>query len=135
MTTRAAEVRCPMRECRQRVDLAALTPDAAPCLHYVAAWGGGRGDRATVVLQALAGNREFQIRNLRPTEVNPARVVAVRDALDLAAERFAHVVEAGDGAGALFADQHERNRVAFEFAQAILGPDPAVPVARGGEAL
>ena len=135
MNAPGVEVRCPMRECRRRVDLTALAPGAAPCLHFVAAWGGSQGDRAAAVLRALAGNREFQVRNLRPAEVNPARVAAVRDALDHAVEQSAHVVEAGEGMGALFADQHERNRVAFEFAQAILGPDPAVPVARGGETL
>lgn len=134
------DVRCPMRECRKRVDLDTLPAapahaDPPPCLHYIAAWGGYRGDRATAVLWALNGNREFQIRNLRAAEVDPARIEAVRDALDLACGRFAHEVEAADGAGALFGDQHERNRVAFEFAQAILGVDPAVPTARGGEAI
>lgn len=140
MTASRSEVRCPMRECRKRVDLDTLPaaharPDPAPCLHYIAAWGGSRGDRATAVLWALDGNREFQIRNLRAAEVAPARVDAVRDALDLAAARFAHEVEASDGTGALFGDQHERNRVAFDFAQAILGSDPQAPGGRGGEAL
>ncbi len=134
------EVRCPMRECRKRIDLDTLPvppvqPDASPCLHFIAAWGGYRGDRATSVLWALNGNREFQIRNLRAADVQRARIEAVRDALDLAAARFAHEVEGSGSAGALFGDQHERNRVAFDFAQAILGVDPAVPTVRGGEAI
>ncbi len=134
------EVRCPMRECRKRVDLDTLPAapaqaDVLPCLHYIAAWGGYRGDRATAVLWALNGNREFQIRNLRAGDVERARIDAVREALDLAATRFAHVAEGSGDSGALFGDQHERNRVAFDFAQAILGADPAVPVARGGEAI
>lgn len=129
-----------MRECRKRIDLDTLPAapehaDPPPCLHYIAAWGGYRGDRATAVLWALNGNREFQIRNLRAAEVDPVRVEAVRAALDLASGRFAHAVEATDGTGALFGDQHERNRVAFEFAQAILGGDPAVPTVRGGETI
>ncbi len=136
----AIEVRCPMRECRKRIDLDAVPappaqPERPPCLHFITAWGGSRGDRATAVLWALNGNREFQIRNLRAADVEPRRVDAVRPALDLAAARFAHEVDAGDGAGALFGDQHERNRVAFDFAQAILGPDPSVPTTRGGEAI
>ena len=140
MTAPSNEVRCPMRECRKRIDLDTLPAapaqaDPAPCLHYIAAWGGYRGDRATAVLWALNGNREFQIRNLRAADVERARVEAVRDALDLAAARFAHEVEGRGDAGALFGDQHERNRVAFDFAQAILDVDPAVPTVRGGEAI
>ena len=135
MTAPAHEVRCPMRECRKRIDLDALPSDSPPCLHFIAAWGGQRGDRATAVLWALNGNREFLIRNLRAADVDRSRIDDVRQALDLAAARFAHEVDAGDGAGALFGDQHERNRVAFDFAQALLGADPAVPVARGGENL
>lgn len=140
MSVPVNEVRCPMRECRRRIDLDTLPaapaqPDTLPCLHYIAAWGGYRGDRATAVLWALNGNREFQIRNLRAADIDRARVEAVRGALDLAAARFAHVVEASGESGALFGDQHERNRVAFDFAQALLGADPAVPVARGGETL
>jgi hypothetical protein len=136
----AVEVRCPMRECRKRIDLETLPSAPAqgerpPCLHFIAAWGGSRGDRATAVLWALDGNREFRIRNLRAAEVERVRIDEVRGALDLAAARFAHEVDAGNGAGALFGDQHERNRVAFDFALAILGADPAVPTVRGGEAL
>ncbi len=134
------EVRCPMRECRKRIDLDTLPvppiqPVPLPCLHFIAAWGGYRGDRAISVLWALNGNREFQIRNLRAAEVERARVDAVRGVLDVAAARFAHEVEGSGDAGALFGDQHERNRVAFDFAQAILGVDPAVPTVRGGEAI
>lgn len=137
MTT---EVRCPMRECRKRIDLdtlpSTLVPGGRPpCLHFIAAWGGSRGDRASAVLWALNGNREYQIRNLRAGDVDRARVNEVRSVLDVAAARFAHEVDAGDGAGALFGDQHERNRVAADFAQAILGAAPAIPVARGSEGL
>ena len=140
MNAPTAEVRCPMRECRKRIDLdtlpaAPVQPDPLPCLHFIAAWGGYRGDRASAVLWALNGNREFQIRNLRAADVLRGRIEAVRDALDLAAARFAHEVEGSGSAGALFGDQHERNRVAFDFAQALLGAAPAVPVARGGEGL
>ena len=137
MTT---EVRCPMRECRKRIDLdtlpaAVMVGERTPCLHFITAWGTSRGDRATAVLWALDGNREFRIRNLRAADVDLARINEVRAALDLAAARFAHEVDAGDGAGALFGDQHERNRIAFDFAHAILGAVSAVPAARGGKAL
>lgn len=126
-----------MRECRRRIDLDTLPvppeqPNPAPCLHFIAGWGGRLGQRAEAVLWGLTGNREFAIRNLRPAEVPPDRIAVVRAALDEASTRFAHPVEHGDGAGALFGDQHERNRVAFEYAVTILGPDPSVPASSGG---
>ena len=37
------------------------------------------------------------------------------------AREFAHEVAGAGNIGALFGDTHERNRVAFEFAQALLG--------------
>ena len=136
-----AIVRCPMIECRRRVDLDAIPvppeqPVEAPCLHYIAAWdhvGGRLGGMAEAVLWGLRGNRELAIRNLRPAEVDPRRIDEVRAILETAARSFAHEVVEGDPAtdgraserqGALFGDVHERNRVAFEFAQHILGPDP-----------
>ncbi|MEX2446172.1 MAG: hypothetical protein WD734_02445 [Dehalococcoidia bacterium] len=82
---------------------------------------------AEAVLWGLRGNRELAIRNLRPPDVERKRIEEVRGDLDRAARQFARVVECGEGdsaGGALFGDVHERNRVAFEFAQAILGPDP-----------
>ncbi|MFA7249666.1 MAG: hypothetical protein WC273_08550 [Dehalococcoidia bacterium] len=127
-------LRCPMVECRRRIDLEAIPvppaqPVEAPCLHYIAAWdapGGRLGEMAEAVLWGLRGNRELAIRNVRPAEVDPRRVDQVRGALEASARRFAHeVTEAGSGA--LFGDVHERNRVAFEFAQHILGPDPIAP--------
>lgn len=135
--TPGGTLRCPMIECRRRVDLAAIPPPPEqpappPCLHYIAAWdhaGGRLGGMVEAVLRGLRGNRELAIRNLRPAEVAPARIIEVRAALEAAARAFAHEVVAGgtgsaDGAAALFDDVHERNRVAFEFAQHILGPDP-----------
>jgi len=127
-------VRCPMIECRRRVDLDAIPvppeqPAEPPCLHYIAAWdhaGGRLGGMAEAVLWGLRGNRELAIRNVRPAEVEPERLAEVRPALEAAARAFAHEVTA-DGTGALFGDVHERNRVAFDFAQHILGPDPMAP--------
>lgn len=124
-------VRCPMIECRKRIDLDAIPvppeqPVEAPCLHYIAAWdhvGGRLGGMAEAVLWGLRGNRELAIRNLRPAEVAPRRIDEVRASLGAAARAFAHEVVEGTH-GVLFGDVHERNRVAFEFAQHILGPDP-----------
>lgn len=132
-------LRCPMIECRRRIDLDAIPmppeqPTEAPCLHYIAAWdtvGGRLGGMAEAVLWGLRGNRELAIRNLRAAEVAPARIAETRAALEAAARAFAH--EVAEGAhGALFGDVHERNRVAFEFAQHILGPDPMTPPTPGG---
>lgn len=122
-----SEVRCPMRECRRRIDLDALPPlpqrpEPPPCLHFIAAWGAGRGSFAQEVLWGLEGNRELVIRNLRPAEV-PAGVLDAHTAALLAsAQRFARVVDDT----ALFGDPHERDAVSREWAQLILGPDPMV---------
>jgi len=130
-------VRCPMIECRRRVDLDGVPArpeqpapnsraEGAPCLHYIAAWdgpGGRLGEMAEAVLWGLRGNRELTIRNLRPPEVEAGRIEAARAGLEEAARRFAHVVDGGE-ASALFGDVHERNRVAFEYARLILGSDP-----------
>jgi hypothetical protein len=47
-------VRCPMRECRRSIDIDALPaaparPERPPCLHFIAAWGAGRGAMARSV--------------------------------------------------------------------------------------
>ncbi len=122
-----SEVRCPMRECRRRIDLDALPalpqrPAPAPCLHYIAAWGPGRGSFAQEVLWGLEGNRELVIRNLRPAEVPAAVLNAQAEALLAGARQFAHVVDDT----ALFGDPHERDAVSRVWAQLILGPDPMV---------
>lgn len=129
-------VRCPMRECRRSIDLDTLPamparPEPSPCLHFVAAWGGGRGQLVEEVLAGLAGNRELVIRNLRPAEIRPAIIEAERPGLEAVARQFAHEVTTGpDGApiagGALFGDPHERDAVCRTMAQLILGPDPMV---------
>jgi len=122
-----------MRECRKRVDLDAIPPPPdrvapPPCLHYIAAWGAGRGAMAEAVLWGLEGNRELQIRSLRPREVQASRIEACRVDLEAAARRFAHEVPSDvDGEAVLFGDVHERNHVAREFAHFILGPDPIPP--------
>ena len=124
-------LRCPMIECRKRIDLDAIPvpperPAVEPCLHYIAAWDGpeGRlGPMAEAVLWGLNGNRELAIRNLRAAEVAPARIAQTRALLDAVAAEYAHEVREG-ASGALFGDVFERDRVAFSFAQIILGPDP-----------
>ena len=138
-----ATVRCPMPECRKRVDLADFEaipippqqPAVAPCLHFIAAWGGQRGPLAEAVLVALTGNRELLHRNLRPFEVNPARIEEVRNDLDRVARKGAHEVrpvdEPGDEA-ALFGDRHEANQVAREFAHYIIGPQAILGGGRAG---
>lgn len=125
-------LRCPMIECRRRIDLDAIPvppeqPEAAPCLHFIAAWGGPRGGMAEAVLWGLRGNRELAIRNVRPAEVEQARIDETRELLEAVAAESAHEVTATDGEGdegALFGDVFERDRVSFAFAQIILGPDP-----------
>ena len=134
-----AELRCPMRECRRRIDLDALPafpaqPVEPPCLHFIAGWGGHRGRMAEAVLYALARNRELTIRNVRPPEIPAHWIDPVRAELEAVARRYAHEVGvvpstniAGGEAAALFGDVHERNHVARNFASLILGPDPMVP--------
>ena len=121
--TGATEVRCPMIECRRRVDLAPLASGEAieGCMHLIAGWpDGGPTAMAEAVMWGLEGNREFVIRNLRPPEVAADRIERERPRLEASARTFAHEV----GGVALFGDVHERNRVAFEFAQLLLGVDP-----------
>lgn len=138
-------VRCPMRECRRSIDLDALPalparPEPAPCLHFIAAWGGGRAAMVEEVLAGLAGNRELVIRNLRPAEIAPVVIEAQRVALEAAAREFARAVEisteesaasASAGGGALFGDPHERDAICRTMAHLILGPDPMVSRAGG----
>ena len=124
-TAEALELRCPMIECRRRIrvtpaDLATVEG----CMHLIAAWPAGR--MAEAVLWGLEGNRELVIRNLRPPEVAAERIETCRAVLEEAAREFGHEVTGDGGVAALFGDTHERNRVAFEFAQALLGPDPMV---------
>jgi hypothetical protein len=125
-----------MRECRRSIDIDALPaaparPERLPCLHFIAAWGAGRGAMVEEVLVGLNGNRELTIRNLRPAEIPPAHIEAQRGQLEGAAQRFARIVaEAAEGrepeAWALFGDVHERDAVSRTMAQLILGPDPMV---------
>jgi hypothetical protein len=129
-------VRCPMRECRRSIDLDGLPPmpmkpQPAPCLHYIAAWGVGRGPMVEEVLWGLEGNRELTIRNLRPAEVPASALDAERPALEAAAREFAREVpestaEGAPQAWALFGDVYERDAVSRTMAQLILGPDPMV---------
>ncbi len=122
-----------MPECRKRVDLASIPPppdrpSPLPCLHYIAAWGGSRGPLVEAVLWGLEGNRELTIRSLRPREVAPGRLDAVRGELEDAARRFANEVPAEEtGEPALVGDVPQRDHVSREFAHLILGPDPVPP--------
>ncbi len=113
------------------LDLAGPWPEVEPCLHFIAAWGPAHGPMAEAILLALQHNRELTIRNLRPTDVSPQHIEVHRDELENLARRFAREVsadsDAGDGAAALFGDQFERDHVAFNFAQVLLGPDPTLP--------
>lgn len=120
-------VRCPMRECRRRIDLAALPAalgpiEPPPCLHFIATWGPGRSSMAIEVFWALGGNREFFIRNMRPADFDAARVEAVSPAIEAAIRQFAAVVDDV----AVFGDQYERDTLARLIAQALIGPDPMV---------
>jgi len=132
-----------MPECRRRVDLddfeaipaPPAQPARPPCLHFVAAWGGERGGMAEAVMWGLATNREFLVRNLRPRDVRAQRIEQERPRLEWLAHQHAHVVLASDGAasgsapdgeggpGALFADRHEANQVAREYARHLIGDD------------
>jgi hypothetical protein len=129
-------VRCPMRECRRSIDLDTLPalparPEPAPCLHYIAAWGAGRGPMVEEILAGLEGNRELTIRNVRPAEIPSTAIDAQRSALEAAAREFAHeVAESAEdrtpSAWALFGDVFERDAVGRTMAQLIIGPDPMV---------
>lgn len=126
------EVRCPMRECRRRIDLDGLPAVALPerdaCMHFMAAWGGARGSMVIETLAALEGNREFIIRNIRPAELPSAGLDRARADLEGAIARYAHVVGVDGGSasehGALFGDEFERNGLGRALARLILGVDP-----------
>ncbi len=126
------ELRCPMRECRRRIDLDALPAQAYAerdaCMHFMAAWGGARGSMVRETLGALEANREFIIRNIRPAQLPDAGLERARPQIEAAIERYAHVVSA-EGAtasegGALFGDEFERNGLGRALARLILGVDP-----------
>jgi hypothetical protein len=125
------EVRCPMPECRKRIDLDALPPfpqqpAEPPCLHFIATWGADRAPMAESVMFALTHNREFTIRSVRPPEIPRDWIDPVRTELEAAARRFAHevaAIRAEAETAALFGDVHERNHVARMFASLILGND------------
>lgn len=131
-------VRCPMPECRRRIDLDDFEaipvppsqPPTAPCLHFIAAWGDQRGPMVESILFALAGNREFLVRNLRPADVKTTRLDQQRARLEGIAWQQAQVIlvapEDEASAGVLFGDRHEANHVAREFAHYILGDDPVL---------
>jgi len=132
--TDAPTVRCPMPECRRRVpldDISALHP-GEPCLHFVAAWAANVTPMAEAILHGLTGNREFLLRNFRPNELTPDRIEMHRATLEAVAQQFAHVVlvpteeDEPPAHGALFADRHEANHVAREYAHHLLGADPVI---------
>jgi hypothetical protein len=89
-------------------------------------------------LAALAGNREFTIRNIRPAELPDAGLERARPELEAAIERYAHVVALEGGpaseSGALFGDEFERNGLGRALARLILGVDPIASgqIAQGG---
>lgn len=129
----ATTVRCPMPECRRRIDLEALltntaggalseAAEEARCLHFITARGGQRGRLSFGLLHALDGNRELAIRNVRPPDFDRAVVERFEhEALTIAA-RFGRVVDDV----ALFGDQYDRDAMARELAQLLIGPDPMV---------
>lgn len=126
------ELRCPMRECRRRIDLDALPARAYAerdaCMHFMAAWGGERRSMVRETLEALEDNREFIIRNIRPTRLPDTGLELARPEIEAAIERYAHIVPANGAAasesGALFGDEFERNGLGRVLARLILGVDP-----------
>ena len=121
-------LRCPMPECRQSLEehfwSTKSTRISTPCLHFVAAWRHAAG-MVDAVMQSLAAEREFVIRNIRVRDEEVQRRVreADADALDAAVRSNLHVTEDVQG-GAAWADRHERAAVCRELAQIIAGPDP-----------
>lgn len=126
------ELRCPMRECRRRLDLDALPalayPERDACMHFMAAWGGARGSMVQETLAALEDNREFVIRNIRPAQLPEAGLERARADIEAAIARYAHVVGVDEArpaeGGALFGDEFERNGLGRALARLILGVDP-----------
>ena len=151
----ALELRCPMRECRRRIDLATLPggerpPDPLPCLHFIAAWGSGRASLPVALWHGLLGNRELLIRNIREAQFDAPTLEQHAASIEALVERFATAVHItggngnardgnADGAaargavrgGAVFGDQYERDALARELAQLLIGPDPMVYRAAG----
>jgi hypothetical protein len=120
------EVRCPMPECRRRIDLDTLpagrVPEAASCMHFIAAWGGGRPSMVESTIEGLDGNREFLIRNIRPADYGAAELDPLRAEAEAAIRFHGHVVDDV----AAFGDLFERNGMSRALAQLIIGPDPIV---------
>ena len=126
------EVRCPLPECRRRIDIDALPPwpeqpTPPPCLHFIAAWGDGRRSLAEEVLFGLDGNRELAIRNLRPRDIEATQLEAVSEGFAEAVQRYAHIVDDT----AAFGDPHERNAISRAVVQLILGTDPLAELTPG----
>lgn len=103
-------------------------------MHFMAAWGGARGSMMRETLEALEGNREFIIRNIRPAELPDTGLEIARPEIEAAIERYAHVVPVDGGPasvdGALFGDEFERNGLGRALARLILGVDPIAGGAR-----
>jgi hypothetical protein len=120
------EIRCPMPECRRRIDLDALpagrVPEAQSCMHFVAAWGGGRLSMVESTIEGLDGNREFLIRNIRPDDYDAPQIDPLRAEAEEAIRYHGHVVEDA----AVFGDLFERNGMSRALAQLLIGPDPIV---------
>ncbi len=121
-------LRCPMPECRQSLEehfwSTKSTRISTPCLHFVAAWLHAEG-MVDAVMQSLAGEREFVIRNIRVRDEEVRRRVREADQDELASvvRSNLHVTE-DTGGGAAFADRHEVAAVCRGLAQIIAGPDP-----------
>ena len=122
MTSATTTVRCPMRECRRRIDLDALPAfPERPCLHFIAGW---REEREIVgaVLLGLEGDRELTIRNLRPREPRARALIERADQATLR-QAIAADLDVVDDVAA-FGDPHQRARASRNLAQLIIGPDP-----------
>ena len=135
MTTRdPSPLRCPMPECRRALESefwsTTGTRTSEPCIHFVAIWPEGAGSEAAMVeavFHALAGDREFVIRNVRAGDEEVRHRLRDADAEALGAivrQRLHVVIEDGGRLGAAFGDRHERSAASRELAQIIAGPDP-----------
>ncbi|MEZ4503827.1 MAG: hypothetical protein R3C39_14490 [Dehalococcoidia bacterium] len=120
------EVRCPMPECRRRIDLDALpsehVTEAQSCMHFIAAWGGERPSMVESTIGGLDGNREFLIRNIRPGDYSASDIDPIRAEAEAAIAYHGHVVEDV----AVFGDLFERNGMSRALSQLLIGPDPIV---------
>lgn len=117
------EVRCPMPECRRRIDLDALptgrVSEAESCMHFIAAWN-GRASMVESTLAGLDGNREFLIRNIRSADYGASEIEPIRAEAEEAIRFQGHVVENA----AVFGDLFERNGMSRVLSQLLIGPDP-----------